>query len=270
MAVAANTRVSIANMNAWMSPTKSSSPRNGTNPTNGIRNAIAISSTSPANMLPNNRKVKLTAHSTPTVLYMKGRPPQLFFSNTGDGISSLNPRTGEIIFRADILASRCVGSPVIAGKLVIGSSGFTTGIKNVVAIYPDRAGSDEMAKEIYRVDKSVPHIPTPLVFDGRLFLWSDIGVLSCLDAKTGKQHWQGRVGGNYFGSPVCVAGRLYCIDQDGVVVVVDATAARLEVLARNELGEASSATPAVSDGRMYLRTRSRLYSLGGKKQEPKK
>ena len=60
------------------------------------------------------------------------------------------------------------------------------------------------------------------------------------------------------------------MDKDGVVVVVDATAAQLSVLARNELGEASSATPAVSDGRMYLRTRSRLYSVGGKKQESKK
>ena len=118
--------------------------------------------------------------------------------------------------------------------------------------------------------ESVPHIPTPLVYDGRLFLWSDIGVLSCLDAQTGKQHWQGRVGGDYLGSPVCVGGHLYCIDQDGVVVVVDARATGLKVLARNELGEASSATPAVSNGRMYLRTSSRLYSLGGKKQESKK
>ena len=78
------------------------------------------------------------------------------------------------------------------------------------------------------------------------------------------------MGGNYFGSPVCAGGRLYCIDQDGVVVVVDATASRLEVLARNPLGEASSATPAVSNGQMYLRTLSRLYSIGGTKQESKK
>ena len=212
-------------------------------------------------------------YSTPCVYQQAGQPDTIVFTHSYRGITGVDASSGTRLWELDVFGThnqRAIGSPVIAGKLVIGSSGFTTGIKNVVAIDPDRAGKNEVAKEVYRVDKSVPHIPTPLVYDGRLFLWSDIGVLSCLDAQTGKQHWQGRVGGNYFGSPVCVGGHLYCIDQDGVVVVVDARATGLKVLARNELGEASSATPAVSNGRMYLRTNSRLYSLGGKKQESKK
>ena len=116
--------------------------------------------------------------------------------------------------------------------------------------------------EVYRVSKSVPHVPTPLVYHDRLFLWADNGILTCAAAATGEKLWQGRVGGNYHGSPVCVGGRLYCIDLDGEVVVVDALADELRVLARHELSEECSSTPAVSGGVMYLRTRSRLFSLG--------
>ena len=74
--------------------------------------------------------------------------------------------------------------------------------------------------------------------------------------------WRERVGGAFFGSPVCVGDRLYCIAKDGEVVVL-AASETFEVLARVPLGEASYATPAVSGGVMYLRTRSHLFSLGG-------
>jgi len=213
------------------------------------------------------RKSDRACYSTPCIFQQAGRPDTIIFTHSYRGISGVNARDGTTLWELDVFGThkqRAIGSPVVSGNLVIGSSGFTTGIKNIVVLHPARAAGNGTMEEIYRIDRSVPHIPTPLVHNGRLFLLSDIGVLSCFDVKTGRQHWQGRVGGNYFASPVCVGGRLYCIDQDGVVVVVDATAGRLVVLARNELGEASSATPAVTDGRMYLRTSSRLYSLGGK------
>ena len=64
--------------------------------------------------------------------------------------------------------------------------------------------------------------------------------------------------GGFFGSPVCAGGKLYCVSKRGEVVVVSATADAFELLGRNELGEASDATPAVANGRMYLRTLSHL------------
>jgi len=76
--------------------------------------------------------------------------------------------------------------------------------------------------------------------------------------------WRERVGGAYYGSPVWVHGHLYCIAKNGEVVVL-AAADTFEVVARVPLGEASYATPAVAGGAMYLRTRSQLFSLGGKK-----
>ena len=116
----------------------------------------------------------------------------------------------------------------------------------------------------YDVTKSVPLVPTPLVTGGRLFLWSDDGVVTCLDVSSGELIWRERVGGAFYGSPVCAGGRFYCIAKNGEVVVL-AASDECEVLARVPLGEPSYSTPAVSGGVMYLRTRSQLFSLGGDK-----
>ena len=76
--------------------------------------------------------------------------------------------------------------------------------------------------------------------------------------------WMERVGGTFFGSPVCVDGKIYAVSNLGEVDVIDG-GAEFKVLARNQLGEASHATPAISGGIMYLRTVSHLISVGGKK-----
>ena len=75
--------------------------------------------------------------------------------------------------------------------------------------------------------------------------------------------WRERIGGIFYGSPVRVGDRIYCISLDGDVVVL-AASAEYKLLARNSLGEASQATPAIADGKMYLRTLSHLISIGGK------
>ena len=99
----------------------------------------------------------------------------------------------------------------------------------------------------------------------RLYLFGDTGYLTCLEAATGKPIWQEKVSDRFFGSPVCVGGRIYCISRTGTVYVV-AAAEKYKLLAVNPLGEKSHATPAVAGGRMYLRTYSHLISVGGKKK----
>ena len=156
---------------------------------------------------------------------------------------------------------RAIASPVVAGDLVIGSSGFTTAKKNIVAVRPGKK-LDEVA-EAFRVSQSIPHIPTPLIYQDHMYLWADIGVVSCVSMKTGKNVWRQRIGGTFFGSPICVDGRLFAIDNKGTVVVV-AASPNYKLLAKNPLGEASQATPAVSGGKLLLRTESRLIAIGNK------
>ncbi|HJT76675.1 MAG TPA: PQQ-binding-like beta-propeller repeat protein [Gemmataceae bacterium] len=115
----------------------------------------------------------------------------------------------------------------------------------------------------WREKRSLPEVSSPLVYRGRLYLVKHGGILSCLDARTGKRVYRERLGadGLYFASPVAGDGKIYAAG-DGGVVTVFAAGDKLEVLARNDLGEAIKATPALVDGKIYLRTEGHLYAFG--------
>lgn len=211
------------------------------------------------------RKSSRATYATPCVYEVADREPEIIFTDWEHGITGVKAASGEVAWEIDLFGDfkqRAIGSPVIADRLVIGTSGFTTAQKNVVAVLPDEK-LDAKVGEVYRLSKSVPHIPTPLVYKDWLFLWTDTGIVSCADHQTGKQLWQKRVGGNYSGSPICAGGRLYCMEDSGRVVVL-AAGDEYELLAENELGQPTRSTPAVSGGVLYLRTESHLISLGGK------
>jgi outer membrane protein assembly factor BamB len=114
----------------------------------------------------------------------------------------------------------------------------------------------------YEIKGSLPYVCTPVSRGDLLFSWFDRGVVTCLDAPTGKVHWQERIGGDYFSSPVRVADRLYGISRQGEMVVL-AASKQFKELARIDLGEPSNSTPAVAGGVMYVRTNSHLMSIGG-------
>jgi outer membrane protein assembly factor BamB len=130
-----------------------------------------------------------------------------------------------------------------------------------VAVKPGATDGSRQPKLEYKITKSAPYVPTPIYYEGLLYLWSDQGVVSAIQAETGEAVWQNRVGGRYFASPVCVAGRLFGVSDSGEVVVL-ATGPQFKLLARNPLGEGSHSTPAVADGVIYFRTFSHLVSLG--------
>lgn len=206
------------------------------------------------------RKKAVVAYSTPCVYTPAGGQPQLIFNSEGHGISSTNPTNGQTNWEIEVFTMRSVSSPVIAGGLIFGSCGSGAGGNYVVGVRPGQSG---VAPEIaYKVTKSAPYVPTPVANGDLLFLWSDQGVVTCVDAATGNQHWQQRVGGKFFGSPVCVDNRLYCMSADGDVIVL-AASPEYELLGRQPLGEPSHSTPAVSGGVMYLRTFSKLFAIGG-------
>lgn len=209
------------------------------------------------------RTSTLASYSTPCLHRPNGGRPELIFTDTSHGITAVDVATGAITWQVDdVFEDRCVGSPVAAAGLVLAAYGHGASGYLLLAVRP---GSTQREPEIvYRVEQSVPLVPTPLVVGRRLFLWSDDGIVTCLDVSTGRLIWRNRVGGNFFGSPICVDGRLYCIAKDGEVVVL-AASDEFEELARVSLDEPSFSTPAVAGGVLYLRTASHLYSLGGGK-----
>jgi len=212
------------------------------------------------------RRSSVAPYSTPCLYRRDDGRPEVVFISTAHGFTAVDPATGKINWEiGSVFRDRCVGSPVAAPGLVIAGEGYGIRGTQYVAVRP---GSREKGREpavAYKLKKPVPLVPTPLVKDGRLFLWGDDGIVACLNVSTGEAIWRERVGGRFYGSPVCVGNRLYCIAKNGDVFVL-AASSKFELLARVPLGEPSYATPAVAGGVMYLRTRSHLFSLGGKKR----
>jgi len=208
------------------------------------------------------RSGKRACYSTPCVFNRPGHGTEIIFVHSYQGIWGVAADSGTKNWEIDVFGTfkqRAIASPVIAGDLVIGSSGFTTAEKNIVAVRPGKK-VDEVV-EAFRVSQSVPHIPTPLVYQDHMYLWADIGIVSCVSMKTGKSVWRNRIGGKFFGSPICVDGRLFAIDSKGTVVVV-AASPEYKLLGKNPLGEPSRSTPAVSGGKLLLRTDSQLIAVG--------
>jgi outer membrane protein assembly factor BamB len=124
----------------------------------------------------------------------------------------------------------------------------------------DRSGTSLL----WRYPRSVPQLPTTLVYRGVVYMINDGGILTTLDAKTGEVKKQARLRGavdNYYASPVGGDGKVYIVSQSGVVAVLDATGDQ-QVLSTGELDDEVYATPAIAGGRIFIRTRGALYCFG--------
>lgn len=212
-----------------------------------------------------DRDSDVVAYSTPCIRITPEGKQELIFNSKAHGISGLDPYTGKVNWEVGgVFDKRSVSSSVVAaGDILIGSCGSGGGGNYVVGVTPGKAGQANSGGLAYKISRQAPYVPTPLAKGELLFLWSDGGIVSCADARTGELLKQKRIGGTFYGSPICVQDRLYCINTAGEVVVIAATP-ELEELAINPLGELSHSTPAVADGRLYLRTVDHLISLGGK------
>lgn len=209
-----------------------------------------------------DRKIDTTSYSVPCVRKAADGTDELVFLSTGEGIFALDPKDGKERWQNPVFTMRTVSSPLLMGDLVLGTTGQGAGGNYVVAVRPGKRVGDK-PDVAYEVRKEAPYVPTPVAKGDLIFLWSDKGIVTCVEGRSGEQIWQKRVTGNFSGSPIRVADKLYCIDEAGTVVVI-AAEREFQELGRVPLNEESRSTPAVSGGRMYLRTISHLYSLGGK------
>ena len=99
-----------------------------------------------------------------------------------------------------------------------------------------------------------------------LFVVDDAGVATCVEAKTGKEVWKERLGGNYSASPIDAAGRIYFFDENGKSTVIEA-APKFRTLAVNRLDDGLMASPAVSGNALYVRTKKALYRIEDRSQQ---
>jgi outer membrane protein assembly factor BamB len=209
------------------------------------------------------RKSRKTAYSTPMLLTLPGQKPQLICSSGAVGIAGLDPETGRELWSSGELPLRSVSSPVYGNGVVIATCGSGGVGKYMVAVDPTGAGDVSGTHIVWERDVSdkLPYVPTPIVLGPHLYLWTDQGIVVCVDMKTGETVNQKRTGGgNFSSSPLLIDGKLYNLSEAGEVIVVSATP-ELEILGTSQLGDGSHATMAVANNRLYIRGFHRLACL---------
>jgi len=136
----------------------------------------------------------------------------------------------------------------------------------LLAVKPDGRGDITDTHVAWKFARGLPYVPSPLYYDGRVYLVRDGGMMSSFDAKTGKTFYtQERLNalGNYYASPVAADGRIYVTSLDGVLTVIKAGGEKPKVLHQVKFGQRIAATPALAGGNLYVRTDGKLYAFGG-------
>jgi outer membrane protein assembly factor BamB len=208
------------------------------------------------------------AFSTPHAAVIGGVPTLI--SLGAKAAYAYEPLTGKEIWRVEERSNHSASTrPVLGHGLIYAPSGFASG--QLLAIRPGKPGevldaADEKpdpAKQlavVWKARRNVPKKPSLLLVNDLLFTLDDGGIASCLEAKTGAEIWRERVSGNYSASPICAAGRIYCLSEEGKCTVLQA-AREFKVLAENHLPAGFMASPAAVDNELYLRTRTHLYRI---------
>lgn len=207
-----------------------------------------------------------TSYSTPIVVKVAGEEPQLICASGALGMASLNPHTGKLNWNTGEFPAprRTVASPVFVDGLVVQTCGGGGKGNVLIAVDPSEPHKANKKRIRYTLRKNLPYVPTPIAYKGHLYLWNDNGVVCCVVAKTGKNVWTKRIGGNFRGSPICIDGKLYAMSQKKGEVVVVAASPTYKFLGRTSFGAGSQSTPAIANGRLYLRTYHRLACLEAK------
>ncbi|QDU79759.1 outer membrane biogenesis protein BamB [Polystyrenella longa] len=209
------------------------------------------------------RESRRVSYATPLMIPPAGGKglPQLIVACGAMGLTSLNPRTGHMHWKTGEFSHRTVGSPVYGEGVLVQCCGGGGQGKYMVAIKPhDAPNSDDPFEVLYEHKRRLPYVPTPIIYEGHLYLCNDGGIANCLNVETGENVWTERIGGNYSSSPVCVDGMIYMLSEDGEIVVISASP-DYKLWGRLKLDDHSHATPAVANGRLYLRTFHRLTSI---------
>jgi outer membrane protein assembly factor BamB len=196
-------------------------------------------------------------YATPAVVDVGGKLQLVCPS--AEATIAYDPRTGDELWRAHHGGMNSATPPQYGhGKVFVTSAAGGLGL---VAIRPDGKGDVTKSNIAWSLKKDVPTRPCPLLLGDLLYLVSDDGTASCVDAEGGKVVKSRRLGGKFSSSPVCGDGKIYCCDTDeGTGFVVEA-GQELKVLAENHLDDGCMATPAISGKALFIRTKTNLYRI---------
>ena len=206
------------------------------------------------------RENKTRSYATPIIREIDGRTQMILSGSLC--VASYDPRNGKRHWIVDGPTEQFVASMVYDGKYVFATGGYPE--RHTVAIRPGGRGNVTDSHIVWRTTRGAAFVPSPIISGRYLLMVADSGIASCFEARTGKRHWMERLPGGHSPSPVSADGLVYFVSDQGVTTVIR-PGETFEVIAKNELGEPVSASPAISQGHFFLRTHRHLYCIGANK-----
>ncbi len=201
------------------------------------------------------------AYTTPLVISVGGRDEVV--SVGAYRAAAYDPATGREIWMVryeDGFSN--VPRPVFGHGLLYIATGFQE--PALLAVRADGKGDVTETHIAWSMTRGAPYTPSPLLVGDELYIVSDIGVATCVDAKTGKLHWQQRIGGNHSASPIFADGHIYFLSEEGVATVIS-PGKTYQKLATSELDGATLASIGVAGGAFFIRTLTHLYKIESRK-----
>lgn len=189
-----------------------------------------------------------------------GNRTQMVLSGS-HAITSYDPITGHQHWKIDGPTEQFVASLVYDGHYFFATGGYPE--KHILALRPDGEGNVTDTHIAWRTKRGAAYVPSPIISGPYLLIVADSGIASCFDSQSGKRLWMERLPGGHSASPVVADSRVYFVSDRGVTSVIR-PGAEFKVEARNDLKEDVSASPAISQGLLYLRTHQHLYAIGAK------
>jgi len=198
------------------------------------------------------------SHVPPLVINSGGREQVVTCgSNVTRGV---DPKTGEVIWSCAGPTNYCVAGLVFGDNKVLTSGGYPE--RHSFAVKTDEKGDVNAKGVLWHQKKGTTYVPSPIYDNGYFYSVTDGGVTYCYDAATGDIKWQQRIPGHFRTSLVLTEGNLHTTNDEGVTTIFKATPDRYTEVAKNNLDEFIYPSPAVSNGKLYIRTKKNLYCIG--------
>jgi outer membrane protein assembly factor BamB len=175
-------------------------------------------------------------------------------------LDAFDPATGRKLWTVTGMLRECIPTPVFDNGLIYAVSGPKG---PTLAVRPGGRGDVTNSHVAWSAIRGAPFVPSAIVVGPAYELVDDAGVLTCLDAIRGTRRWQSRLPGRYTASPLAGDGKIYFFNEDGMTTVISSRGDRYQVLSQNAIDEPIFATPAISQGQLFIRTPSRLWCIGG-------
>ncbi len=206
------------------------------------------------------RKVQVS-WSTP--LLVRGATRSELIASGTEFVISYDPATGKELWRHKGVESNAIPSPVANSDMVFVVAGFPAKIAMAIKLggSGDLTGTPNVP---WKYAKGTAYVPSPILYGDYLYLTTDRGILTCIDAKTGEVKYEGGripIPATFTASPVAFEGKILMTSEDGDTFIVKA-GPKHEIIGTNSIGEAVYASPAVAEGRIFIRGEKNLYCIG--------